>query len=193
MCLSFCTSWLTQVWVLQLLLKIRLGTPLTHPTVISQVLPREWKMPLNQESSPHAPWDLGCTSASGTGPSRWRKAGPRATHLHPHQPTVPLAWLQVTQGAYSMAAGTWVTLSVGCLEQVGVETLDPSTVGCMVAGWTTPASGHCVWWIDAWKAVVLQLTVMCRGSTTRKTGLALLVLCCTFSLARISLFFSAWK
>jgi len=26
-------------------------------------------MPLNQKSSPHAPWDLGCTSASGTGPS----------------------------------------------------------------------------------------------------------------------------
>lgn len=69
MCLSFCTSWLTQVWVLQLLLKIRLGTPLTHPAVISQALPREWKTPLMQESSPHAPWDLGCTSASGTGPS----------------------------------------------------------------------------------------------------------------------------
>lgn len=54
-----------------------------------------------------------------------------------------------------------------------------------------PALGHCVQWTDAWEAMVLQLTAMCSGSTTRKTVLVLLVQCCTFSLANISVFFSA--
>lgn len=67
---------------------------------------------------------------------RWSKAGLRAAHLHPHQPCVPLVWLQATQEAYPIAGDTWVTPSVGCLELVGMETLDPSAVECMVAGWT---------------------------------------------------------